>query len=60
MRQTLPPPQSAKRIAAVAIDDRERSSRVKTALKHNGNVDISIRERCRVEPGRYRPGLPHP
>lgn len=40
MQYEIPVQQFAQRIA---IDDRERSSRVKTALKRNGNVYISIK-----------------
>jgi len=35
----------------IAVDDRERNSRVKTALKRKGTVDISIR---RLPPGDYQ------
>jgi len=44
MQQETVIQQFAQRIAVrIAIDDRERSSRVKTALKRNGNVYISIK-----------------
>jgi ERCC4-type nuclease len=43
VQQEIPIQQFAQRIAMrIAVDERERTSRVKTALRRKGNVDISI------------------
>lgn len=43
MQYEIPIQQFANRIAAVAIDDRERCSRLKTALERNETVEVTVK-----------------